>query len=99
MSRRAPVKRSAARARLTRRSVRSRLYWTNWNESAPSIQRAYTSGLELQTIVATDILMPNGLTLDHRAKKIYWADARLDKIERMHYDGSHRQVCCRPAFR
>lgn len=36
--------------------------------------------------------MPNGLTLDHRAKKIYWADARLDKIERMHYDGSHRQV-------
>lgn len=73
-------------------AFRSRLYWTNWNESAPSIQRAYTSGLELQTIVATDILMPNGLALDHRAKKIYWADARLDKIERMHYDGSHRQV-------
>ncbi|XP_060807225.1 prolow-density lipoprotein receptor-related protein 1 [Amyelois transitella] len=70
----------------------SRLYWTNWNESHPSIQRAYTSGLGLQSIVTTDILMPNGLALDHAAKKIYWADARLDKIERCDYDGSHRQI-------
>lgn len=70
----------------------ARLYWTNWNESHPCIQRAYTSGRGLQTVVATDILMPNGLALDHQAKKIYWADARLDKIERMHYDGSHRHV-------
>ncbi|KAI5636202.1 low-density lipoprotein receptor domain class A domain-containing protein [Phthorimaea operculella] len=73
----------------------SRLYWTNWNETSPSIQRAYTSGRELQTVVSTDILMPNGLALDHKAKKIYWADARLDKIERMHYDGSHRHIVTR----
>ncbi|KAJ2938963.1 hypothetical protein O0L34_g17775 [Tuta absoluta] len=72
-----------------------RLYWTNWNETSPSIQRAYTSGRELQTVVSTDILMPNGLALDHKAKKIYWADARLDKIERMHYDGSHRHIVTR----
>lgn len=72
-----------------------RLYWTNWNESHPSIQRAYTSGRGLQTVVRTHILMPNGLALDHSAKKIYWADARLDKIERMHYDGSHRHVSTR----
>ncbi|CAB3232339.1 unnamed protein product [Arctia plantaginis] len=72
-----------------------RLYWTNWNESHPSIQRAYTSGRALQTIVTTDILMPNGLALDHAAKHVYWADARLDKIERMHYDGSHRAVVTR----
>ncbi|XP_059055810.1 prolow-density lipoprotein receptor-related protein 1-like [Achroia grisella] len=72
-----------------------RLYWTNWNESHPCIQRAYTSGQGLQTIVSTDILMPNGLALDHAAKKIYWADARLDKIERMNYDGSHRHVVVR----
>lgn len=69
-----------------------RLYWTNWNESRPSIQRAYASGRALQTVVASHILMPNGLALDHAAKKLYWADARLDKIERMHYDGSHRHV-------
>ncbi|CAH0696500.1 unnamed protein product [Spodoptera exigua] len=72
-----------------------RLYWTNWNESQPSIQRAYTSGRALQTVVATHILMPNGLALDHAAKKVYWADARLDKIERMQYDGSQRHVVTR----
>lgn len=70
----------------------SRLYWTNWNESHPCIQRAYTSGRALQSIVSTDILMPNGLALDHRARHLYWADARLDKLERARYDGSHRQV-------
>ncbi|XP_063897463.1 prolow-density lipoprotein receptor-related protein 1-like [Helicoverpa armigera] len=72
-----------------------RLYWTNWNESQPSIQRARASGRQLQTLVATHILMPNGLALDHDAKKLYWADARLDKIERMDYDGSRRRVVTR----
>ncbi|XP_047035509.1 prolow-density lipoprotein receptor-related protein 1-like [Helicoverpa zea] len=72
-----------------------RLYWTNWNESQPSIQRARASGRQLQTLVATHILMPNGLALDHEAKKLYWADARLDKIERMDYDGSRRRVVTR----
>lgn len=37
--------------------------------------------------------MPNALTLDHKAQKLYWADARLDKIERAEYDGTHRVVC------
>ncbi|XP_068625234.1 prolow-density lipoprotein receptor-related protein 1 [Battus philenor] len=72
-----------------------RLYWTNWNQSHPSIQRALVGGLGLQTVIGTDILMPNGLALDHGARRLYWADARLDKIERAHYDGSHRHVVTR----
>lgn len=36
--------------------------------------------------------MPNALTLDHKATKLYWGDARLDKIERTDYDGSNRMV-------
>lgn len=36
--------------------------------------------------------MPNAITLDHKAKKLYWGDARLDKIERCEYDGSNRVV-------
>ncbi|KPJ14346.1 Low-density lipoprotein receptor-related protein 1 [Papilio machaon] len=72
-----------------------RLYWTNWNQSHPSIQRALVGGLALQSIISTDILMPNGLALDHSARRLYWADARLDKIERAHYDGSHRHVVTR----
>lgn len=72
--------------------LRRRLYWSNWNESRPAIQRAYTSGAQLETVVGTDILMPNGLALDHAARWLYWADARLDKIERVRYDGAHREV-------
>jgi len=36
--------------------------------------------------------MPNALTLDLTAQKLYWSDARLDKIERTDLDGSNRIV-------
>lgn len=36
--------------------------------------------------------MPNAITLDHGAQKLYWGDARLDKIERAEYDGTNRIV-------
>ncbi|CAH2097282.1 unnamed protein product [Euphydryas editha] len=72
-----------------------RVYWTNWNASQPRIERALASGRGRQVLVSRDILMPNGLALEHAARLLYWADARLDKIERMHYDGSHRQLVTR----
>ena len=36
--------------------------------------------------------MPNALALDHKAQKLYWSDARLDKIERADYDGTNRVI-------
>lgn len=36
--------------------------------------------------------MPNAVTLDHKEIKLYWADARMDKIERAEYDGTNRIV-------
>ncbi|XP_058055099.1 prolow-density lipoprotein receptor-related protein 1 [Anopheles bellator] len=68
------------------------VYWTNWNQQAASIQRAYPSGYGLESIITSDIQMPNALTLDYAARKLYWADALLDKIERADYDGRHRVV-------
>lgn len=73
-------------------SCKMMVYWTNWNSHHPSIQRAYTTGYGLQNIITTDIRMPNALCLDHKSQKIYWSDARLDKIERSEYDGSNRVV-------
>ena len=35
---------------------------------------------------------PNGMTIDFHEQKIYWADAKLDKIEVMNLDGSNRRV-------
>lgn len=68
------------------------VYWTNWNSQAASIQRAYITGYGMESIITTDIRMPNAITLDYENNKLYWADARLDKIERADYDGTHRVV-------
>lgn len=68
------------------------IYWTNWNAQEASIQRAYDSGYNIESIITTDIRMPNSITLDYEEHKLYWADARLDKIERADYDGSHRVI-------
>ncbi|XP_014672262.1 PREDICTED: prolow-density lipoprotein receptor-related protein 1-like [Priapulus caudatus] len=70
----------------------SYMYWTNWNDQSPSIQRSFLSGYHVESIVTTDIRIPNALTVDHPAKKLYWADARLDKLERCNMDGTGRKV-------
>lgn len=70
----------------------SLMFWTNWNEQHPSIMRAALSGANVLTLIEKDIRTPNGLAIDHRAEKLYFSDATLDKIERCEYDGSHRYV-------
>lgn len=70
----------------------SLMFWTNWNEQHPSIMRAALSGANALTLIEKDIRTPNGLAIDHRAEKLYFSDATLDKIERCEYDGSHRYV-------
>uniref|UniRef100_A0A8C1QPA2 Low density lipoprotein receptor-related protein 1Ab n=1 Tax=Cyprinus carpio TaxID=7962 RepID=A0A8C1QPA2_CYPCA len=68
------------------------MFWTNWNEQAPSIMRASLSGANVLVIIGSNIRTPNGLAIDHRAEKIYFSDATFDKIERCEYDGSRRFV-------
>ncbi|XP_023799016.1 prolow-density lipoprotein receptor-related protein 1 [Cyanistes caeruleus] len=68
------------------------MFWTNWNEQHPSIMRATLSGANVLIIIDQDIRTPNGLAIDHKAEKIYFSDATLDKIERCEYDGSNRHV-------
>ncbi|CAB3364278.1 Hypothetical predicted protein [Cloeon dipterum] len=73
-------------------SCSERVYWTNWDSSKPAIQRSYFRSTGVDSIITTDIKMPNAITLDHKEIKIYWADARLDKIERCEYDGRNRII-------
>lgn len=68
------------------------MFWTNWNEQSPSIMRATLSGSNVIVIIGSDIRTPNGLAIDHRAEKLYFSDATLDKIERCEYDGTRRYV-------
>lgn len=54
--------------------------------------RASLNGANVLVIIGSDIKTPNGLAIDHRAEKLYFSDATLDKIERCEYDGSSRYV-------
>ncbi|KAG8452515.1 hypothetical protein GDO86_004341 [Hymenochirus boettgeri] len=68
------------------------MFWTNWNEQHPSIMRATLSGGNVVIIIDKDIRTPNGLAIDHKAEKLFFSDATLDKIERCEYDGSKRYL-------
>ncbi|KAJ8320243.1 hypothetical protein KUTeg_001830 [Tegillarca granosa] len=73
-------------------SCSSQMFWTNWNDLSPKIQRAYLSGYHATSIITTEIRTPNGLAIDHLNQKLYWSDARLDKIEYADFDGRNRVV-------
>lgn len=59
------------------------IYFTNWNPERPVIQRVWRSGFGLETIISSQIQMPNAVAVDSVARKFYWADARLDKLEKV----------------
>lgn len=69
------------------------LYWTDWGKNA-AIERISMNG-DLKTrekLISTDIVWPNGLTLDLIQKKMYWIDAKLDSIEVADFHGGNRQI-------
>ena len=61
----------------------------------PKVERAGLSGRsESRKILvqSKQIVRPQALTLDYINEHIYWADAYMDRIERINYDGSNRQI-------
>lgn len=56
------------------------MYWTDWGE-IPKIERAALDGSDRIVLVNTSLGWPNGLALDYAESKIYWGDAKTDKIE------------------
>lgn len=56
------------------------MFWTDWENRAPRIERASMSGANRSIIVNITQLeggWPNGLTIDYSEKRIYWIDARF----------------------
>uniref|UniRef100_A0A8C3C9S1 Low-density lipoprotein receptor-related protein 2 n=1 Tax=Cairina moschata TaxID=8855 RepID=A0A8C3C9S1_CAIMO len=70
---------------------RGYMYWTDWSSNA-KIERATLGGNFRTPIVSTDLVWPNGLTLDYEEQQLYWADANLYKIERCTLTGTNREV-------
>ena len=67
------------------------MYWTDWGKH-PKIERAALDGSHRTILVDDSVAWPNGLTIDYLFHKIYWADAKLDKIEVINLDGSSHRV-------
>lgn len=58
----------------------SYMYWTDWGEH-PKIERANLDGTDRVVLLNSSLGWPNGLALDYTAGKLYWGDAKTDKIE------------------
>ena len=67
------------------------MYWTDWGEK-PKIERASLDGTHRVTIIDSELGWPNGIAVDFTENKIYWADAKTDKIEVANMDGTGRRV-------
>lgn len=68
------------------------MYWTDWGNPA-KIERASMDGRN-RTVIHnyTNLLWPNGLTIDYASQVIYWIDAGLDVLEGSNVDGSNRRM-------
>ncbi|XP_077812642.1 low-density lipoprotein receptor-related protein 1B-like [Macaca mulatta] len=59
----------------------------------PCIGKARLDGSEKVVLVSMGIAWPNGISIDYEENKLYWCDARTDKIERIDLEtGGHREV-------
>ncbi|XP_046546455.1 low-density lipoprotein receptor-related protein 4-like [Haliotis rubra] len=67
------------------------LYWTDWG-TTPRIETARYDGSDRRTLVATDLIWPNGITLDKQNGRLYWCDAKMRVIESVLLDGRNRTV-------
>lgn len=73
------------------------LFWSDWEQAAPRIERASLAGRARVVLVRVDGVAdgawPNGLALDYRARRVYWVDARSDSVHTTDYEGGdHREV-------
>jgi low density lipoprotein receptor-related protein 5/6 len=66
------------------------VYWADGKTR--TIQRATLAGTNQQMVVASDIYIPDGLTIDWVTRKLYWTDSRKDTIEVAYLNGTSRKV-------
>ena len=55
------------------------LIWTDWGEN--KIEYARLDGSNRQDLVKENVGYPNGVSYDFASGRVYWCDAKTDKIE------------------
>lgn len=68
------------------------MYWTDWGELKPKIERANLDGSDRVVLINSSLGWPNGISIDYEERKMYWGDAEEDKIEVADLDGQNRRV-------
>lgn len=66
------------------------MFWSVWGAAAPGVMAASLSARGARSLADTRLVYPAALTADLAARHLYWADAYLDCVQRVNYDGSHR---------
>lgn len=67
------------------------LFWSDWG-NRPFIGSAGMDGSRRKDIITKDIVWPNGLAVDDSIQRIFWSDAKLNRIESSRLDGTDRVV-------
>lgn len=68
------------------------MFWSDWGSPA-KIERANMDGSDRKTVITGNgVGWPNGLAIDYKAGRLYWTDAKTDRIERSDLDGNQRKV-------
>ena len=66
-----------------------KMYWSDWGAS-PKIEQANMDGTARTVLVSSGLSWVNSLALDFKNRLLYWCDAKLDKIERVDFQGNNR---------
>ena len=68
------------------------MFWTDWNNVAPRIERATLAGAQRRTLYSVESTgyggWPNGIACDHEMRRVFWVDGR-DSIHTLTYEGEH----------
>ena len=67
------------------------MFWSDWGVS-PMIMACVMDGTNCNPLVTTQIVWPNGLVIDFATDRLFWVDAKLDRVESVKLDGSNRKV-------
>lgn len=70
------------------------LFWSDWEDMDPRIERASLAGTNRKTIFSLKSYggsWPNGITLDYVKKRVYFLDAKTREIHIIDYDGGNHK--------
>lgn len=68
------------------------MFWSVWGSSPAQLEASSLNGEVRRSVVSRRLVYPSALTLEPAARLLYWADAYLDTIERVRYDGTGRMT-------